>query len=154
MRLLSPGQRWHRARIVWCGDYSELKQADVIPPSTDAEKMIELAAPAEGNNLYSQCEVGEKLKPRSMGETMQKKAFICNHTKKLFVDCSKLTPDKGGWLINPLPILTSSGNGQGGGDYSGSQMDLVGTWAGNEISVEKKSPKGFVELTTNFTEYS
>ena len=37
--------------------------------------------------------------------------------------------------FHPLPLLTANGNGRGGGDYLGSDMDLVGSWAGDRIAV-------------------
>lgn len=39
------------------------------------------------------------------------------------------------WVMHPLPLLTAVGNGNGGGDYHGINMDLVGSWAGDVIEV-------------------
>ena len=55
--------------------------------------------------------------------------------------------------IHPLPLLTAEGNGRGGGDYYGSDMELVGTWARDVISVERQVPEGYSELVCNFTEH-
>ena len=39
--------------------------------------------------------------------------------------------------LHPIPILTAIGNGLGAGDYSGINMDKVGSWAGDLISAER-----------------
>jgi hypothetical protein len=73
--------------------------------------------------------------------------YIVNHTKKVYIE------KKGDF--HPLPILTAEGNGRGGGDYNGPNMDLVGTWARDVISMEHEAPdytriecefNGFVKL--------
>ena len=57
----------------------------------------------------------------------------------------------GQWPNWPLPLLTSSGNGQSGGDYAGKHMDIVGSWAGDIISIEHEptytlnKPISFIE---------
>jgi len=84
--------------------------------------------------------------------------FLVNHTKKVCIDL-KAETGEGYWddtkkcpmIIHPLPLLTCSGNGRGGGDYSGSNMKLVGCWAGDVISLEHKplytlnAPISFIE---------
>jgi hypothetical protein len=42
--------------------------------------------------------------------------------------------------LHPLPLLTAEGNGRGGGDYDGPNMDMVGTWARDVISMENEAP--------------
>lgn len=58
--------------------------------------------------------------------------YIINLDKKEYVDlvkCREMCE------FHPLPLLTANGNGRGGGDYLGSDMDLVGSWAGDRIAV-------------------
>jgi len=55
-------------------------------------------------------------------------------------------------VIHPIPIMTCSGNGRGGGDYQGINMDLVGSWANDIVSLEKTIPKGFKLLDISFKE--
>ena len=61
----------------------------------------------------------------------------------MFVDKNKV-PEIQGWdgtKIHPLPLLTSEGNGMGGGDFRGDdENEIVGSWARDVISVEKDSP--------------
>jgi hypothetical protein len=48
-------------------------------------------------------------------------------------------------------LLTSAGNGRGGGDFRG-ENEFVGTWATDIISVEKEIPADFKEIVPNFIE--
>ena len=57
-----------------------------------------------------------------------------------------------GWQIHPLPLLTAEGNGRGGGDYHGTNMEMVGAWARCRLGLVKEVPEGFTEITPNFIE--
>ena len=125
--------------IVWAGDY---------------------AAPCKGrkSNVFDRCY--DKVKQRPATKLTDSDCrFVVNHTKKEFVDTSKVKPITASWAegedyrIHPLPLLTSEGNGQGGGDYFGKAgQNLVGTWARNLISVEPQAPENYKELIVNFNE--
>lgn len=84
--------------------------------------------------------------------------FLCNHTSHIFVDCDKYHEklegiDEDGWVVHPLPLLTAVGNGKGGGDYrTKSDLECVGSWAGDLISVEVEAPEGYTEFTYKFYE--
>ena len=76
-----------------------------------------------------------------------------NHSKYLYVDKKKVQDING---IHPLPILTSSGNGKGEGDYvcnNEEKQSYVGSWAGDELSVERSIPvpECYQEIIPNFT---
>lgn len=134
--LLDDGEdksRWAGQRIVWAGDYA------------DSEPMI-------GNNLYTLTE--EKNKLGMLIEAIPENYhYLINWDKQEFVDKKKCTnSDYFDLVIHPLPILTASGNGRGGGDYNGSNMALVGSWTKNRISVMKEAPIGFTEIIPNFIE--
>jgi hypothetical protein len=141
-RLLIPGGEWHHKAIVWAGDY---------------------AAPEEhtGENFHSMAggssDEGESISVKIIPKPLSQKEstafrFIVNHTTKEFVDKTKI-PDRDGWRIHPLPLLTAEGNGQGGGDFRGSDpKGLIGSWARCTISIEKQVPEGFKELKFNLTE--
>ena len=136
--LLIEGGEWHKTPIVWAGDYSdpvrnEMNYSDMCD-STD-----------EGEH------VARELIPKPLTAKQQKEfQFIVNHTKKEFVDKKKV-PSVDGWQIHPLSLLTSSGNGRGGGDFRGDN-DFVGTWAADVISIEKEIPTDFKEIVPNFKE--
>ena len=72
-----------------------------------------------------------------------------NELKKKIVDRLE---GKNEWIISPLPLLTALGNGRGGGDYKGTEMDKIGIWARDILSVEFEVPDGFNELKVNFKE--
>jgi hypothetical protein len=63
-----------------------------------------------------------------------------------------LTNVHSSWKIHPLSILTSSGNGRGGGDYRNDDDTNVGSWAGDVISSEYEVPVGMDKFTAFFIE--
>lgn len=128
---LSRRGKFYKSRVVWAGDYAD----------EEPEKEI---------NLFSMCdnEQDKKIKPRKTNTKDYN--FIVNHTKKLFVDKSKV-PSVDGWTIHPLPLLTCEGNGLGGGDFRGDEKEIVGSWARDVISIEKENPR-FVSGTMDYEE--
>lgn len=126
--FFTPGEKFHKFRLVWAGDYAD---------------------PEEGReeNLYDLSDVKVETTPNR--KVKKEFRYIVNHTKKLYVDKCKMTKDKDGWVVHPLPILTCDGNGRGGGDYrpqTPKETQLVGSWARDIISVEKTPPTGFTEV--------
>jgi hypothetical protein len=109
--LIGPNGMFYRSRLVWAGDY-----ADKEP---DSEK-----------NLNSMCEGKEPFEYKGPPASYP---YIVNHTKKVYIE-------KKGNGLHPLALLTAEGNGRGGGDYNGANMDLVGTWARDVISMENEAP--------------
>ena len=51
-----------------------------------------------------------------------------------------------------MAILLAEGNGRGGGDYSGNNENLCGSWARDVISMEDIIPDYYSELVCNFRE--
>jgi len=142
-KLLIPGGDWYKKPIVWAGDY---------------------AAPEEGSedNLFSMSDEerteGERISfkiqsPKALTLAQSSKyKFVVNHTTKQYVDKSK-SPERDGYQIHPLSLLTAEGNGQGGGDFRGrDSKGLIGSWARNIISMEKEIPTGYKELIFNLKE--
>jgi hypothetical protein len=126
--LLAPDGAWHKNSIVWAGDY-----ADEEGDSTD--------------NLYTQ--IGDdSIEPKNMEERSSGR-YIVNHTKKEFVDKELLPSNKEGWKVHPLPLLTCEGNGRGGGDYR-LDNEHIGTWARDQISIEKEAPEDYEQLIPHF----
>lgn len=136
--LLIPAGRWYKARIVWAGDY-----ADGEP---------ELEADENGNkpNLYHLCEDDKKIEPETR-ELPPEYRYLCNHSKKVFIDYTTIKQDESGWTINPIPLLTCEGNGRGGGDFRG-EDSRVGTWARDSISIESSIPEGYTSVDGTFSE--
>lgn len=129
-------------RVVWGGDYAD---------------------PEEGKdtNLYCLAKKQQILTINGMDslyETLEAKSFrfryLVNDSKRLFVDYSKIMPNNYGRSIDPLPLLCAEGNGQGGGDYWGTSMELVGSWARDFILVTDNNPaeQGYKEIVPAFKE--
>ncbi len=167
--LLIPGQSWYKSRIVWAGDYMD---ARIFLPENEPNKEQTLYAFAMDHFCERTVDAYEALSGVYLRQTVAKTLescdkeeinyilidefnkefrFILNHAKKEFVDKLKCPACSDGWIIHPLSLLTSSGNGRGGGDYRG-KSDYVGTWAGDVISVESELPTGFKEIQPNFIE--
>ena len=138
-KQLSRKGDYHKSRVVWAGDY-----ADEEPGLKIIDEGKEYDA-----NLNSLCNDKNEIKPKvSKTNTYP---YILNHTKKLFVDKNKV-PEITRWKgakIHPLPLLTCEGNGRGGGDFSGDEKGIVGSWARDVISVEKTNPL----VTTDTMDY-
>jgi hypothetical protein len=121
---LSPAGPYHKTRVVWAGDYADPE-------------------PGKEDTLYKMCDEYGMIRPAKKETTNYR--FVVNHTKRLFVDKTKV-PSRDGYTLHPLPILTCEGNGRGGGDYHG-DSPLVGSWARNVISVEESAPEGYEEIS-------
>jgi len=132
----------YKSRVVWAGDYAK---------EEPGLKIIEEGKEYDAN-LYSLCNDENEIKPK-VAKT-DDYPFIVNHTKKQFVDKNKVPEiqDWEGVKIHPLPLLTSEGNGQGGGDFRGEdENQIIGSWARDVISIEKESPLVMIG-TTDYTE--
>jgi hypothetical protein len=117
-----------------------------------------------GLNIYDLTELAVQITDPSITDPYNQKIdlalpkkfkYLINHTKKEFVDKSKVPSNSEGWTIHPLPLLTCEGNGRGGGDFRGEEKDLVGRWSRDEIevsSVKGDIPKGFTEVVFDIIE--
>ena len=108
--LIGPNGMFYRSRLVWAGDYADNE-------------------PNSEKNLHTMC---DGKNPFVSTDESVSYRYIVNHTKKVYIKKS------GG--LHPLSILTAEGNGRGGGDYHGPNMDMVGTWARDVISMENEAP--------------
>ena len=173
--LISPDGMFHKSRVVWAGDYADNEPDSEQNLYIMADESKELVPAGPPRDFH--CDFMANTKALLGRETECRYRYVVNHTKKLYVDkkhgdmdgavgLTLPTAESGGgdsdgdddmaWTqirIHPLPLLTAEGNGRGGGDYCGSDMELVGTWARNVISVERQVPEGYSELVCNFTEH-
>lgn len=143
-------------KVVWVGDYAcDLKQyCPDSPVSLTSEKIEELYTLARNKDI--------KTLAVHPTEFTLDDLYVCNHTKKEYIDCTKYfrksAMDYNGdkWCIHPLPLLTCVGNGLGGGDYRSpteeSTIELVGYWAYDLISVEDTVPNDYLEIEPLFKE--
>ena len=120
-------------RVVWGGDYAN-------------------NCKGRKTNIYDRCNDKIKVIPENRIDVKQGK-YILNHTKKTFVDKTKVPSYNDGYRIHPLPLLTCEGCGGGGGDFFGKDENkIVGSWARDIISVQGTKPKGFTELIFDLIE--
>lgn len=141
-------------QIAWVGDYSD----DVGCPddvydfcwhdATEDGEPAHLVKPEPPRNYLWDGEHNDFIRNGTVG-------YFINHTKREYVDLNKYIannkstdPDWGG-LVHPLPLLTSIGNGQGGGDYhSGRAFEHVGEWFMDEIEYTTHfKPHGCRDIT-------
>ena len=76
--------------------------------------------------------------------------YIINFDKKEAVAMPEFKEDE--WTIHPLPLLCASGNGRGGGDYSGINEKMVGAWAYDRIGLDNELPDGIKLIEIEFKE--
>ena len=134
-------------RLLWIGDYSDDeagKFSDVIKGASFAKAYDE----TWGNEVYP----GNALDTlETATDFLVDGKILVNHDKKLYLDydlyyCSCADGDDEAWVTNPLSLLTAVCGG-GGGNYYGTNENLVGTWALDLIEVAPKSEAG--ELIMN-----
>jgi len=146
MRMIEHIGQGKAVPFVWCGDY-----ADPVDTPNHHVTKGEDGYPVGGIDLYS-CACAwlgedrnskeyEDLKNTLQNVSTDEKCYIINETKKQFARIPDYEEDK--WYIHPLPILCADGNGRGGGDYgyyyAPQNMNLVGTWAHDEIRLGTKA---------------
>jgi hypothetical protein len=144
--ILSKRGNFYKSRIVWAGDYADEEDEG---DEGDEEGPMNLYHLADNYSDYQ----------NMVSCNMSNYKYIVNHTKKQYVYKYESKKDNegneynDGYKIHPLPLLVSEGNGKGGGDYSGNNQELCGTWARNVISMEETIPEGYEKLECNFSEY-
>lgn len=140
-------------RVAWLGDYAH-NNDDAFGGLTHEQYMKEYNAvyrkEAKKIDLWEEDDIklpNEKLMNMS----------LVNHTKKIvlhFSDYISNSKKLSELVINPLAILTACGNGRGGGDYSGRDMNFVGKWAFDKIEIMDKDdvPKDYKSKNVLFIE--
>lgn len=141
--LLSPSGAWYKTRLVWGGDYME---KDLFLSDYEDLRLL-----VTSTSLYAYgSKYFKEMLPNEINIRFSPFRFLVNHSKNVYIDKSKIPVENFGERIHPLPLLASSGNGQGAGDYHGTHMESIGTWAGDVISAEEQAPEGFQEITISF----
>ena len=133
--------------FVWIGDY-----ADNVTTNTGEHCIYNDANnfmyKYENGSLESESKKYEKLKAGLPNEIHHYK-YVVNYTKKQYC----IIPEKKErvWQVHPLPLLTCSGNGRGGGDY-GIDDERVGIWAFDRIGItdDEAEIAGFKQISGEF----
>lgn len=135
------------ARIIWLGDYTETHDAPEGFPSDKYKTLM---------NCWSRGKSTKRFITKGNQEfDWNKQWFLVNSSKESYIDMRKYidyatTAD--GWCIRPLPLLTCSSNGKGGGDYYGCDRSGVGAWCNDIIYLTAQRPIDYSEEEYFFRE--
>ena len=132
--------------FVWIGDY-----ADNVETKTGEHCIYSDA----NNYIYEDRQHGSEQTKKykelkaSIPDEVRHYKYLVNYTKKQYC----IIPEKkdGVWQVHPLPLLTCSGNGRGGGDYY-IENERVGIWAFDRIGItdDEAEVSGFKQISGNF----
>lgn len=152
-------------RVLWVGDYANELSIFNGPYKTIGDTVLENS---NGANMPTYEEVWgdhtEDPKPVRLVQLPLTPAmdwefyYLVNHDHKEYIPMLKYLQmatyiwEKKTVCIDPLPLLTAVGNENGSGDYVGADMEYVGSWAWNLISIERKAPDGYKEILPLFKE--
>lgn len=155
--LLSPEGSWYKAPLVWAGDYAD--EGNFLPGiASDVDR--------QNYTLYEYCyKFGKRIRPfvntneneeERYDQTKNKNLrYLCNWSCRDYVDLQDVAHRNrspfSDLIIHPLSLLTSDGNGRGGGDFTGTNS-YVGAWAGDSISMERQPPERFQAIHPDFQE--
>lgn len=131
-----------KTRILWVGDY--------------ADEDNEVENITNGDLKYTDV-WGDNQKNKVLFNSVKFKysgKYLVNHSKNVYISFDRylnaLNNDE--WSINPISILTCIGNGRGGGDYAGTNMDYVGSWGWDELEITNEQPTDMKLLDVTFAE--
>ena len=139
--------------FVWVGDYADPVETKNHPVKLDKDGYIdgggidifECACDfiyKDGGSSDDKTKEYKELLQKVMSSDPKGCRYIVNETKREFVKVPKLSHKR--YQIHPLPILCSSGNGRGGGDYGyyeSKNNGVVGRWAYDEIRITDEDPE-------------
>ena len=142
-------------RVIWVGDYAN-KSEDKYYFVSNRNKETKPKSIPKYNFVWGN-QASKKCTDKDPADFIvdYEHSYLINHTTQSYLNLkkyysySKVNP----WgIIDPLPILTAVGNGRGGGDYSGSNENRVGSWKWHLISIDDKVPDMYKKL--NARDYS
>jgi hypothetical protein len=149
-RYLSPGGRWHKLRLVNAGDSGCRRENDfgmTLYEMTSQEEITNVVS-ASGKPFYAELihTTREDICDHYPGQYR----FAVNHDKKLFVDMAKLTSK-----VHPLGILTCEPCVDSSFLCPPEEVELVGSWARDRISMEASLPPDdeFTEVPFHYRDY-
>ena len=147
-------------RVAWVGDYSDSVENATFGNGfiTGRRSFLHYYRKAWSDKSKAPLVDGAELFPL---KTNHAAFFLVNTTKSCYIDLQHYVEqnsvfygnDTEPWCVNPLPLLTCIGNGQGGGDYFEKLgAEDVGAWAFDEIYITEEMPTGMSEETFAFQE--
>lgn len=153
-------KKWKNDRVMWCGDYAENEpyfkdiletynreelEDLILSKIRDLKHFYETFGSISNYidnafNYYSLAKYCFKqIKPIYSNDDLitrrDQTVFILNEDKKEVIEIRYYVHfGVLDYIIHPLPLLTATSNGLGGGDYDGTNMNYVGSWAGDRLS--------------------
>lgn len=154
---------WKNNTVLVCGDYfSSEDDANCNPCAAEMER---LAGVEQGNlcdfagESYNECKFDTAKVPNYAVNPNTKQYVNRNHAQleDWYTEGNEKKAVTYGYFVDPLSLLLAAGNGQGGGDYYGTNMDLVGSWVKDSQSVytvyqKSEIPADYTELIPDFIE--
>lgn len=141
LAALMHGTAKHPFRMAYVGDYVPDWDA---PKDLDKRFVFDAYANTWADNGLTHVE-NDRRSMRSMAryvedsEHMTGGVYIVDMDRKTYVKTSFDAPDSLS-EFSPIGILTAMGNGLGSGDYHGTCMEHVGTWAGDRLYATAEWP--------------
>jgi hypothetical protein len=131
--------------FVWIGDY-----ADPVTTNTGEHNIYNDANSFIYKSIdSSDCSKKYMELKRGIPDEVHHYKYVVNYTKKQY--CIIPERKEGVWQVHPLPLLTCSGNGRGGGDYC-LDDERVGIWAFDRIGItdDEAEIAGFKQISGEF----
>ena len=156
--------KFYGSQFVWVGDYADRSEIyDAACKYIEDESLArakrkgyEFNPHGKWGEEYSKFVDGKEItasekqfSEKTNYNKLKDYKYIINLTKKEYVEIPTKTNDL---LIHPLPLLCCDGNGRGGGDYYGSDIEMVGIWAYDCIGIGDEIPDGYTKRVVNFKE--
>ena len=175
IHLIGENSPYYGQPCVWAGDYADdftsrmvkekghtiynfaddiidkLPQIDSI---TNVQQMNKRFNKLFGKDIFSPSSyknwAGEDVPFLDCSNSLDTYKYIVNLHTKEYIEIPE--PNYEDWIVHPLPLLLADGNGRGGGDYRGEDINMVGKWAYHPIGATNEIPEGFTLLVTKFAE--
>lgn len=149
-------------RVIWFGDYTEKGDSLKLTEGQITYLWNILWGDEKESKQFSKIPQYNEKNPFNWDQEW----YLINQTKKEYInmrDYQEKAPhcwEKDGevteqekWIYHPLPLLTCSSNGKGGGDYWGNGRyndDKVGSWCNDVIYISHNKPEGYKSATYYF----
>ena len=158
--------RFGPKRLIWSGDYGE--KTDMKNPDWALYNKTSEEVGLYFDNIWAENPKKNQFAPAPFSNQEMEAAwhedtykydqdysprYIHNLSKNLWIDLNDYDKDPKGLNLNPIPLLTAIGNGKGGGDYEGTNMELIGTWAGDMFEVFTESEVNYLPANIRWEQY-
>ena len=152
---------WKNDTVLVCGDYfSSEGDADCNPCAAELERLAGIEPGCLcgfASDSYNERNFDTAKVPNYAVNPNTKQYVDRNHVQlnDWYTEGNEKKATTYGFYIDPLSLLLAAGNGQGGGDYKGNNIDLVGSWVKDSRSIytvynKSEIPADYTELIPDF----